>query len=64
MRRLNGAVLAPEPSKTNSHVPARRGAFEQAKKLFQEAFEKWKAGLPPGQLEESLVYKRQKGPTR
>lgn len=33
-------------------------SFEQAKKLFQEAFEKWKAALPPGQFEENLIYKR------
>ncbi|HEU4805516.1 MAG TPA: hypothetical protein VFS91_06885 [Nitrobacter sp.] len=33
-------------------------SFEQAKKLFREAFEKWKAGLPAGQLEENLIYKR------
>lgn len=32
--------------------------FDQAKKLFQEAFEKWKGGLPPGQFEENLIYKR------
>ena len=32
--------------------------FEQAKKLFQEAFEKWRADLPPGQFEENLIYKR------
>jgi hypothetical protein len=32
--------------------------FEQAKKLFREAFEKWKAGLPAGQFEENLIYKR------
>jgi hypothetical protein len=32
--------------------------FDQAKKLFREAFEKWKDGLPPGQFEENLIYKR------
>ena len=32
--------------------------FDQVKKLFQEAFEKWKDGLPPGQFEENLIYKR------
>jgi hypothetical protein len=32
--------------------------FEQAKRLFQEAFEKWKEALPPGQFEENLIYKR------
>jgi hypothetical protein len=39
-------------------------SFEQAKTLFEEAFEKWRAGLPPGQFEENLIYKRQRGPTR
>jgi hypothetical protein len=33
-------------------------SFERAKKLFRQAFEEWKAGLPPGQLEEHLIYKR------
>ena len=33
-------------------------SFDQAKKLFREAFEKWKDGLPPGQFEENLIYKR------
>jgi hypothetical protein len=32
--------------------------FDQAKKLFREAFEKWKDGLPPGQFEENLIHKR------
>jgi hypothetical protein len=33
-------------------------SFDQAKKLFKEAFEKWKTSLPPSQLEENLIYKR------
>jgi hypothetical protein len=33
-------------------------SFEQAKRLFREAFEKWRSGLPPGQFEENLIYKR------
>lgn len=32
--------------------------FDQAKRLFREAFEKWKDGLPPGQFEENLICKR------
>jgi hypothetical protein len=32
--------------------------FDQAKKLFKQAFEKWKDGLPPGQFEENLICKR------
>ena len=32
--------------------------FDQAKKLFREAFEKSKDGLTPGQFEENLIYKR------
>lgn len=33
-------------------------SFDQAKMLFREAFEKWRAGLPPGQFEENLICKR------
>jgi hypothetical protein len=32
--------------------------FDQAKKLFREAFEEWRGRLPPGQFEENLIYKR------
>jgi hypothetical protein len=30
-------------------------SFEQAKRLFQEGFEKWSTSLPAGQLEENLI---------
>jgi hypothetical protein len=33
-------------------------SFDQAKKLFREAFEEWRGRLPPGQFEENLIYKR------
>jgi hypothetical protein len=33
-------------------------SFAQAKKMFRQAFKEWKASLPPGQLEENLIYKR------
>jgi hypothetical protein len=33
--------------------------FEQAKTLFQHAFDKWRDGLPLGEFEENLIYKRQ-----
>jgi hypothetical protein len=35
-------------------------SFELAKTAFRDAFEKWKATLPPGQFEENLIYKRKR----
>jgi hypothetical protein len=36
----------------------RSAQLRTGRKLFQEAFEKWKEGVPAGQLEENLIYKR------